>query len=98
MKLCELTKLIEDDNYSLRMNELPDMYNLLQKLGVNLPNQYSYDVVEKEIENISELELCAGVLHISRSLDNNLLYNLKVLKISNKSELEIYIGYEKFHN
>lgn len=100
MRLHELTKLLESD-YEIRMDYLPDIYELFRKLDLNVIAQYSWDFVEKEINSVDKLtyfSLDGHEVRIPLDLEKPLLYNLKVLKITNNNGLFIYIGYEKFHS
>lgn len=95
MKLGELDKLLEA-NYTIRMNNLPDMYEFLNRhLIKKLPDKYSISTVELVTKNIPNLSVNSGELCISRKFDWNTIKNLDVLKITDN--LIVYVGYEYFH-
>ena len=98
MKLRELIPMLDFD-YKVVMDELPDMYTLLSKLGSKLPHNYSLDIAKKEADKYPELlYIMGGRLYIRNNLDFNLISELKVLKIIDDGIHFVLVGYEKYHN
>ena len=96
MTLHEISKIIFHNNWKVAMNNLQDIYVFLEKLGASTPNKLDWDYVNSTVENYSILTKVDDYVVIEVIPEIwNLLYNLKVLEIT--EDFTVIVGYGRNH-
>lgn len=94
MTIQELKKVLNHGNWHMVMTDLPDIHNLLTKLGYTVA--YYWPEIDAAVEKDPHLFKSQEKVFIMHNIDWNLVCNLKVLEIS--EDFTIRVGYEKFHS
>lgn len=96
MKLHELDKVLESNDYILKMNKLIDVYDFLKKhYNVDFGEKFSWELAYEKSEQL-DLDIKNKQFTLPKNIEFNFIRDLEVLSIANYlSPIEIMIGYKK---